>query len=208
MGNQTQVVGQRVGAAVIDGALFVAAWVGLFLALAHRTSSGFTPNGAQAHVDSGGSTLYVTGGRFWLLQGAVLVIGFALYVLLPSFTGGTVGKLLVGIRVVTPDGSPAGLDKHLVRWLLLIVDDFPYVLPGLVGFVLVLSTQGHRRLGDLAAGTYVVRKDAVGQPVPGPGGAPSPPAAAAAPAGWYADPYGQARVRWWDGTRWTEHASA
>ncbi|HZQ57974.1 MAG TPA: DUF2510 domain-containing protein [Acidimicrobiales bacterium] len=28
------------------------------------------------------------------------------------------------------------------------------------------------------------------------------------PAGWYPDPSGQARVRWWDGARWTEHSSA
>ena len=25
------------------------------------------------------------------------------------------------------------------------------------------------------------------------------------PAGWHPDPYGQARLRWWDGARWTEH---
>lgn len=28
------------------------------------------------------------------------------------------------------------------------------------------------------------------------------------PAGWYADPYGAAALRWWDGTRWTEHLQA
>ncbi|MFH6779358.1 DUF2510 domain-containing protein, partial [Clavibacter michiganensis] len=25
------------------------------------------------------------------------------------------------------------------------------------------------------------------------------------PAGWYADPAGSDRLRWWDGTRWTDH---
>ncbi|MDA8311806.1 MAG: DUF2510 domain-containing protein [Actinomycetota bacterium] len=25
------------------------------------------------------------------------------------------------------------------------------------------------------------------------------------PAGWYQDPHDPARVRWWDGTKWTEH---
>lgn len=33
--------------------------------------------------------------------------------------------------------------------------------------------------------------------------APSPGVLPAA--GWYADPHGQASVRWWDGERWTEH---
>jgi hypothetical protein len=27
------------------------------------------------------------------------------------------------------------------------------------------------------------------------------------PPGWYNDPSGQARLRWWDGSRWTEHQS-
>jgi hypothetical protein len=39
--------------------------------------------------------------------------------------------------------------------------------------------------------------------------AASAPAAtpAAAPAGWYADPAGSGRWRWWDGQRWTDHLS-
>jgi uncharacterized protein len=32
----------------------------------------------------------------------------------------------------------------------------------------------------------------------------APPAAPAAPAGWYSDPDGSGRQRYWDGTRWTD----
>jgi hypothetical protein len=32
-------------------------------------------------------------------------------------------------------------------------------------------------------------------------------AAAAAPPDWYADPYRRARLRYWDGARWTEHTA-
>ena len=35
-----------------------------------------------------------------------------------------------------------------------------------------------------------------------------PSAPAVAPAGWYADPHGQARLRYWDGNTWTESTSA
>jgi hypothetical protein len=42
-----------------------------------------------------------------------------------------------------------------------------------------------------------------------PGGAFSPhaPAAAATPAGWYADPKGERRLRYWDGAAWTAHVA-
>jgi protease PrsW len=33
------------------------------------------------------------------------------------------------------------------------------------------------------------------------------PAGSAAPAAWYADPWGQARLRWWDGRAWTGHVA-
>jgi hypothetical protein len=36
---------------------------------------------------------------------------------------------------------------------------------------------------------------------------PSPPPPASTPPGWYADPGGSGRNRWWDGTQWTEHLS-
>ena len=66
---------------------------------------------------------------------------FGLLVLLQGFTGWTIGKLLTGIRVVREDGKPPGFVKALVRWLLWIVDGFPYVVP-LVGFIVGLTTVG------------------------------------------------------------------
>ena len=42
----------------------------------------------------------------------------------------------------------------------------------------------------------------------GVGAAPAALPSAQPPAAWYADPYRQARLRWWDGTRWTEHTAA
>jgi hypothetical protein len=40
-----------------------------------------------------------------------------------------------------------------------------------------------------------------------PPGAGVAPGAALTPAGWYPDPSGQARLRWWDGARWTENSA-
>ena len=130
-------------------------------------------------------------GPFLALWGGSLV----LYVLLQAFTGWTPGKLITGLRVVREDGGKPGLVKALVRWLLWIVDGFPYFIPGLVGFITGLTTTGHRRVGDMAAKTFVVRKADAGSPIDVPGlttatavaGAPwgtPPPPGAVAPTGW------------------------
>ena len=52
-----------------------------------------------------------------------------------------------------------------MRWLLWIVDGFPYVIPGLTGFIVALTTAGHRRVGDMAAKTFVVKRAAAGTPI-------------------------------------------
>jgi uncharacterized protein DUF2510 len=44
-------------------------------------------------------------------------------------------------------------------------------------------------------------------PTPEPTPAPAAPASAGPAAGWYPDPQGQKRLRYWDGTRWTEQTA-
>jgi uncharacterized RDD family membrane protein YckC len=94
-------------------------------------------------------------------------IAIVLLVLVQGLTGRTVGKLLTGIRTVREDGSVPGIGKALVRWLLLVVDALPCI--PLVGFITALTTQGHRRVGDMAAKTFVVRSTAAGRPIAVPG---------------------------------------
>ena len=78
----------------------------------------------------------------------------------------------------------------------------------------MLATHDNQRVGDMAARTWVLRRDAVGRPIaeilPAVPAAPAQQPAASATqqgAGWYADPRGQARLRWWDGSAWTEHVA-
>jgi len=86
-------------------------------------------------------------------------------VVLQGLTGWSPGKLVLGLRVVREDGSKPGILKALVRWLLWIVDLFPYVIPGLTGFIVALSTPGHKRIGDYGARTFVVKRTAAGTPI-------------------------------------------
>lgn len=69
--------------------------------------------------------------------------------------GQTVGKRLVGIRVMDRDGLPIGIAQIIVRNLLRPVDMLPVFY--LLGGAFALFTRNGQRLGDLAANTVVVR---------------------------------------------------
>jgi uncharacterized RDD family membrane protein YckC len=115
---------------------------------------------------------------FFGIEGLMTLLYFGV---LGGATGATVGKLATGIRVVRADGSIIGVPRSLVRWLLFAVDG---PLTGyLCGLITSLATKGHRRVGDMAAGSYVVAKAAVGQPVlVGSAATPAATFGAAAPA--------------------------
>lgn len=64
--------------------------------------------------------------------------------------------------------------------------------------------------GDLMSGAPAVAAPgapAMGQAHPGAPALPSAPAGGGFPAGWHPDPQGQAAMRYWDGSQWTEHVS-
>jgi uncharacterized RDD family membrane protein YckC len=92
---------------------------------------------------------------------AVIVASFfALFVYDVVFevwgAGRTPGKRWNGLRVVTDDGRPIELPASSVRRLLWMVDAPLTVF--IAGSVSILVTERNQRLGDLAAGTVVVRE--------------------------------------------------
>ncbi|MDT8911023.1 RDD family protein [Amycolatopsis sp. PS_44_ISF1] len=58
------------------------------------------------------------------------------------------------LRVVTLDGGRPPLRAYVIREVLMLVDGFVW---GLAGIGLMLFTPRHQRLGDLVAGTVVVK---------------------------------------------------
>jgi uncharacterized RDD family membrane protein YckC len=112
----------------------------------------------------GDSVYYLTGDKFALVALVAMTYWIVLFVIVQGVTGATLGKALVGVRTVDAAGRTCGIGRAAIRWLLLIVDAFFYLFP-IVGLVTALATDGNRRVGDLAAGTFVVRRSAVGQPV-------------------------------------------
>lgn len=70
--------------------------------------------------------------------------------------GQTLGKRLMKLRVVMKDGTPPSLGAYLLRWLLFIIDGPLLAFPGVL---VIIVTKHHQRIGDLAAGTLVIRLD-------------------------------------------------
>lgn len=84
------------------------------------------------------------------------VVVFAYFVLMEGYMGQTVGKMLLGIKVVREDdGQVPGLSTAAIRTLLRLVDGLFFYL---VGFIIVLVSGKNQRLGDMLAHTLVVRK--------------------------------------------------
>lgn len=74
------------------------------------------------------------------------------------WNGQTPGKRVVKIRVLRMDGNPVGFMEVVIRNLVRIVDFLPSGYG--VGLVVMFVNGQSRRLGDFAAGTFVVRERA------------------------------------------------
>lgn len=88
---------------------------------------------------------------------AVFAAVFLYPALLEAFwRGRTVGKYALGLRVVTVEGASIRLRHAAVRSMLQLVDI--YATLGGAAVVAALTNPEGQRLGDMAAGTYVVRE--------------------------------------------------
>jgi uncharacterized RDD family membrane protein YckC len=91
--------------------------------------------------------------------GLVAVVGVLVGwpVLLETVTRGrSVGKIAAGLRVVRDDGGPIRLRHALVRALLAVVEI--YATLGSVALISSLLDPRGKRVGDLLAGTFVLRE--------------------------------------------------
>jgi hypothetical protein len=80
-----------------------------------------------------------------------------------SWNGQTPGKKVAGIRVIRAGGAPLDFRSACIRNVLKIADFLPTFY--LLGGVMILLTSRRQRLGDLAAGTIVIRERVTDVPV-------------------------------------------
>ncbi|MGH2831243.1 MAG: RDD family protein, partial [Solirubrobacteraceae bacterium] len=116
---------------------------GFFLAHTQTATGAYTTQtSATLHLGLPGSLLTLT---LWLVY----------YFVCEALTGRTIGKRIVGLRVLSSDGTPAGVNAISARTVLRIIDGLPVLY--LVGtLVAILSGRRRRRIGDLAGRTVVV----------------------------------------------------
>lgn len=232
----TNVVGKRIGAWFIDLLIYMAfaaavtAMTGgvqirtgdgynqqsaeIYCDAWHETHDGFCSSSASSSDDSAAGEYTVTTIEGSLGGLAQWVGHLVAYSVIQGLLGGSLGKLAVGLRVVDENGKVIGIGRSFVRTLAWIGDALTCGLP-IIGGVMMVSTKGHRRLGDMIAGTYVVDKASVGQPVnvttPAPAAGPwGAPAAGQwgtpAPGGWGSPPPGPNGPA--VGSPWTPGASS
>jgi uncharacterized RDD family membrane protein YckC len=136
---------RRIGAALIDGAV-----VALIVLLLRALTGGL-----------GAVTV-------------LLAVAWALYYFFAfewGADGQTIGKRLMGLRVVRENGGEAGVREVALRTALRIVDGIGFYVVGLAA--MLATGERRQRIGDLVAGTVVTTAEAAA-PAPAPVHAPEP----------------------------------
>ena len=93
-------------------------------------------------------------------------VSYLLFIILPAVCysllfevfnhGQSIGKMIMNIRVVMADGSSPTFGAYLLRWLLYLID---FTITGGLGLIFILMTKKSQRIGDLAAGTMVIKRN-------------------------------------------------
>jgi len=137
-------IGSRFIALLIDYiiwsvAFFLLAMVGLLLSPALKAFNKLSAQWAEA-----------------IFIFVIFLFNWGYFTLFEAFWNGrTPGKKMARIRVIQRSGRSIGLVESMARNLVRYVDQIPFFYA--VGVITMFITRQHQRLGDLAAGTLVVR---------------------------------------------------
>jgi uncharacterized membrane protein SpoIIM required for sporulation/uncharacterized RDD family membrane protein YckC len=135
-------VGSRVAAALLDLFILWLSIVGLLM--------------VYSWLEIGISRVRGWAAAFMVLLLFLLFWGY--FTLFEALNGGrTPGKQALGIRVVMDTGRPVTTGAAVIRNLVRLLDCYFPVLPFLPALVMMFVSRSNKRLGDMAAGTIVVR---------------------------------------------------
>jgi len=80
------------------------------------------------------------------------------FIVMEAKLGWTIGKLVARTRVVDESGGLPSIKAAVLRTLLRVIEVNPLLLGGIPAGLAVNYSQARQRLGDMAAGTYVLLK--------------------------------------------------
>lgn len=148
-------LGSRVYAAIIDLFICIAMYLSMIIGLLILSHGESGVDAANAP-----STAWAVAVMFLLL----FAILWGYYLLFEGLNDGqTPGKRMLHLRAVRDGGYSVGFTASAVRNLMRIVDLQP-ALTYLIGIGSIVLTKSGKRLGDIVAGTIVVREGLVRQP--------------------------------------------
>lgn len=153
-------IGNRFLAVTIDHfiqflSIFLIAWI-------FSSITGFGQGGVAGSEDSAAQILQEM--PKWTIALMILVIFFVFSAYFIVFewlwNGQTPGKRLLKLRVIREDGRPLTLWEAIARNLLRIFDAVPgFVIPVYsVGLIVIFLSNRDQRVGDIFAGTVVIRE--------------------------------------------------
>ena len=132
-------LGDRILAYIIDS-LILGAWAFAMILMLSLGSTSFRVDGEV--------------GAFVII--ALIGIPYVFYHLICEifFNGQSIGKRQMKIRVISMEGARPTVGSFLLRWILRPIDNMLY---GAVAMITISSGAKGQRLGDMAAGTTVVK---------------------------------------------------
>lgn len=144
---QSAGLGSRAAAFIIDQIILLIVNILIIIGLL------FMINGTFMDFFSANMPSYLVAAAIIL----IFIIRWGYFFAFEYFSGGsTLGKKMLGIRVIQDNGHSITLLSSLIRNLLRIIDSLP--INYLVGMLMIFFHKRHKRLGDLVAGTIVVHE--------------------------------------------------
>jgi uncharacterized RDD family membrane protein YckC len=135
-------LGERIVAYLIDMAMFVVIFIAAMIVMSMLNV-----------MNSGGALI----GVMFIIYASVLYVFYDLACEI-AMNGQSVGKRIMKIKVISLDGARPRFSQYLMRWLFRIVD---FTLSSnLCGLICIAVSDKSQRLGDMVAGTTLIRTEA------------------------------------------------
>lgn len=141
MGTEKDVILHRIFAVIID---YIVLWFLSFAVLGASIAPGLAAKSPMAAFSGIVMALFL-----------VIILWIFYGIILETWRGQTIGKMIMGIVVVKENGEPCTFVAALLRNVFRLIDVLPafYIL----GFIVIALTEKKQRIGDRLANTVVVK---------------------------------------------------